>query len=72
MKLLIDESKILKKEKNPEIYTELFQKTKDRLFWIREKKTDELVYIFKLDEEDDLSNIDGLELAILRAFLNCK
>ncbi len=70
MKLLIDESKILKKEM--ETYNELLQKTKDRLLWIREKKSEKLVYIFKIGEEDDSSNIEGLELAILRAFLNCK
>ena len=57
---------------NTENYTELILKTQEKLSWIHENKSNELIYIFELQEEDDLSNLEGLELAILRAFLNCK
>lgn len=71
LKKLIDDSKILERKKYLENYSEILNECVDRLIWINRYKTNELLHVFELDDEDESTKIDGFELAILRAFLYC-
>jgi hypothetical protein len=69
---LIEESKILENKKLLNFYPKILQEAKERINWINKNKSDNLLHIFELeDEEDGTSKIEGLEIAILRAFLGC-
>ncbi len=67
---IVEESKIFEKLKknNPKKY--LLEKglAIQRLEFILSKKSDNLINVFRLDEEVE----NDFELTILRAFLNCK
>lgn len=69
MTSLILESKILDNKKNLKNYQELFQIAKDNLAFILGHQSNQLIHIYQLDDE---MNSYNFELAILRAFLDCK
>ena len=66
---LIEESKIFERRRNSQNFEEMFREAVDRLKFIVENKSTELIHIFELNDED---NSTDFELAILKAFLDCK
>jgi hypothetical protein len=66
----VEESKIFEKLKknNPKKYLLEKELAIKRLEFILSKKSDNLINVFRLDEEVE----NDFELTILRAFLNCK
>lgn len=72
MEKIIKESKILERKKYSQTNDVAIKTCKDRIREIEKFKSNDLLHIFELDDEDESSSSDGLELAILRAFLYCK
>ena len=71
LELLIEDSKLFEqiKIKDPKQYVEDTTLAMQRLEFIYSKKSQNLINIFRLDSDEDDRDF---ELAILRAFLNCK
>lgn len=66
---IIEDSKILERRKSLPNYDQIYQDVYNRLFYVISPKNRGLMNIFRLEDEEDSQDI---ELAILRAFLNCK
>ena len=65
---LIEDSKMFEKLKNTPSYDIEVDKAEKKLEYIVSKLSENLINVFKLDSEEGSQDI---ELAILRAFLNC-
>jgi hypothetical protein len=66
---LINDSKILERRKNMPNFQEIYKDAYKRLLSIINPRNHDLINIFRLEDEEDSQDI---ELAILRALLNCK
>ena len=69
LKRLVEESNMFEKLKfsNPKKYTEEISSAIKSLLFILNKKADNLINIYKLDEE-----VEDFDLTILRALINSK
>ena len=65
---LIVESKILENKKSIKNYPELLKIVKSNLSYIVKYQNEDLLLIYQIDDE----NLDSLDMAIIKAFLNCK